>query len=133
MSVEPELAAQAVAAAGDVIITADRTGKITSWNGAAERLFGHSEKEAVGQSLALIVPAEYAPRHVAGFEAAMSSGRLAHGGAVARVEAADASGTRRALGMSLGLLHDEDGQVSGVVAVLRPLAGEIVEFVPAPS
>jgi hypothetical protein len=69
---------------------------------------------------------------VAAFHTAMDSGHLAHGGAVARVEATGKSGARLVLGLSLGLLHGEDGQVTGAVAVLRPLSGAVVEFV-APS
>ena len=34
-----------------------------------------------------VVPAEYRARHVAGLHAAVDSGHLAHGGAVAGVEA----------------------------------------------
>ncbi|MER0240268.1 EAL domain-containing protein [Fulvimarina sp. MAC8] len=40
----------------DAIITADHENRIISWNAAAERMFGHSRSEAVGQSLDLIVP-----------------------------------------------------------------------------
>jgi PAS domain S-box-containing protein len=129
VSLEPELAAHAVAAAGDAIVTLDRGAKVTSWNRAAENLFGFSREDAVAQGLALIIPAEYRARHVAAFHAAMDSGHLAHGGAVARVEATGKSGARLILGLSLGLLHDQDGQVIGAVAVLRPLSGAVVEFV----
>jgi PAS domain S-box-containing protein len=129
VSLEPELAALAVESAGDAIVTLDQSAKVTSWNDAAERLLGFSRGDAIEQGLALIIPAEYRPRHVAGFHAAMDSGRLANGGAVARVEAMTASGQRLVLGMSLGLLADEGGGPSGVVAVLRPLGDAIVEFV----
>lgn len=85
MSLAPEPAARAVAAAGDAIVTVDRGWTITSWNRAAEQLFGFSHQDAVGQILAPIIRAEPRPRHVAAFHAAMDSGHLAHGGAVARV------------------------------------------------
>ena len=128
MSLTPELAARAVAAVGDAIITVDRGGTITSWNAAAERLFGFSRQDAVGRTLFLIIPAEHRARHVAAFRAAMDTGHLAHGGAVARVEASGKSGDLLTLGLSLGLLRDTDGQVTGAVGVLRPLSYAI-EFV----
>lgn len=131
--VEHSLAARALAAAGDAIITVDTAGRITSWNEAARRLLGYSPQDAIGQTLALIIPPEHRPRHMAGFHAAIDSGRLAHSGAVARVEAATASGTRLALGLSLGLLPPEDGKPVGVVAVLRPLGEAVAEFVNALS
>jgi PAS domain S-box-containing protein len=131
LNLDPKLAALAVAAAGDAVVTLDRTAKVTSWNGAAERLLGFSQEDAFEHGLVLIIPAEYRARHVAAFHAAMDSGHLAQGGAVARVEAVTGSGERMVLGMSLGLLPGEDSQSSGVVAVLRPLGDAAVEFVPA--
>ncbi len=117
-------------------MTLDSAAKVSSWNEAAERLLGYSREDAMEHGLALIIPAEYRAQHVVGFHKAMDSGKLAHGGAVARVEARTASGERLVLGMSLGLLPGADGKPDGkpggVVAVLRPLAGPAVEFVPAP-
>jgi PAS domain S-box-containing protein len=132
VSLDPTLAANAVTAADDAIVTLDHSAKVTSWNRAAQELLGFSPEDAMEHGLVLIVPEEYRARHVAGFHAAMDSGHLAHGGAVARVAALTASGDRIVLGLSLGLLPGQDGQPSGVVGVLRPLGGAPVEFV-APS
>jgi PAS domain S-box-containing protein len=125
------LAAGALEAAADAIVTIDAGGKVTSWNSAAEALLGFGRADAEENGLALIIPPEYRARHVAAFHAAMDSGRLAHGGAVARIEAVTASGTRLALGLSLGLIVAADGKPDGAVAVLRPLGPAAVEFVPS--
>lgn len=42
----------------DAIVSRDLSGIIASWNGAAERMFGYTEHEAIGQSIFLIVPAD---------------------------------------------------------------------------
>jgi PAS domain S-box-containing protein len=46
----------AVEYSNDAIITKSLDGTITSWNPAAERVFGYSADEAVGKSIELIVP-----------------------------------------------------------------------------
>jgi PAS domain S-box-containing protein len=50
--------ASIVTSADDAIISTDSSGTIVSWNRAAERIFGYSEVEAIGQSMLLIVPPE---------------------------------------------------------------------------
>ena len=45
-----------VESATDAIMGATLDGVITSWNEGAERLYGYTAEEAVGQPLALIVP-----------------------------------------------------------------------------
>ena len=42
----------------DAIISKTLDGVISTWNPAAQRLFGYSEAEAVGQSIEIIIPAE---------------------------------------------------------------------------
>ena len=42
-----------VSAVGDAVVVSDANGDITLWNKAAERLFGYTEAEALGQSLDL--------------------------------------------------------------------------------
>ena len=60
--------------ATDAIITADSSGDIAAWNPAAERLFGYSEAEAIGQSITLIVPERFHEAHLEGIS------RVAGGG-----------------------------------------------------
>jgi PAS domain S-box-containing protein len=45
-----------LAATGSAGITFDRAGKIRSWNGAAERMFGFDAEKAVGMSMDAIMP-----------------------------------------------------------------------------
>ncbi len=48
----------AVESSDDAIITKSLDGVITSWNRAAQQLFGFTSQEAIGQSIDIIVPAE---------------------------------------------------------------------------
>jgi PAS domain S-box-containing protein len=47
-----------VESSDDAIISKDLDGVILSWNAGAQRIFGFTEAEAVGQSIAIIIPSE---------------------------------------------------------------------------
>jgi PAS domain S-box-containing protein len=47
-----------VESSDDAIISKDLNGVIRSWNASAQRMFGYTEAEAVGQAIAIIIPPE---------------------------------------------------------------------------
>lgn len=111
--------AQLVAAIGDAIVIADPQGAITLWNPAAERLFGYTASEALGQSLDLIIPERLRARHWQGYDTTMATGTTRYGSELLKVPAVGKDGKAMSIAFTVALLKDGNGAVSGIVAVIR--------------
>jgi PAS domain S-box-containing protein len=55
---DPHHFAEVVRSAHDAVLSKDLEGIVTSWNPAAERLYGYTEAEAVGRHISFLVPAD---------------------------------------------------------------------------
>jgi PAS domain S-box-containing protein len=109
-----------VAAIGDAVVVADADGKIILWNAAAERMFGHSEAEAFGQSLDLITPERLRARHWEGYHHSMASGTTKYGaGEMLRVPAVHKDGSAMSIAFTVAMLFTSEHRVSAIVAVIR--------------
>lgn len=115
--------------APDAIVYADRTGAIRFWNRGAERIFGFTAEEAIGQSLDIIIPEGLRARHWTGYEAVMESGhsRYDHGDLLA-VPGLRKDGTRISLEFTIVPFHDEGGRMQGIAAILRDVTKRFEEM-----
>ncbi len=111
--------AQLADAIGDAIVISDAAGDITYWNPAATRMFGYTREEALGQTLDLIIPERLRGRHWEGYQKTMATGQTHYGNDVLRVPAVDKSARALSIAFTVALLHDPQGAVSGIVAVIR--------------
>ncbi|MEI5583266.1 MULTISPECIES: hybrid sensor histidine kinase/response regulator [unclassified Agromyces] len=85
----------------DAIISADHAGRIVSWNPAAARILGHSEADAVGRSLELVIPERYRDQHRAGMARYAATGEAHVIGTTVELSALTASGTEIPVELSL--------------------------------
>ncbi len=110
---------QIVEVVGDAVIAADPGGVIIMWNPAAERLFGFTKAEALGQSLDLIIPEAQRKRHWDGYHKTMETGETRYATDVLRVPALHKNGHRLSVAFTVALLYSDERQVTGIVAVVR--------------
>ena len=104
----------------DALVIADTTGVIRLWNAAAERLFGFTREECIGQSLNLMIPERFRAAHDAGFARAVASGTVRAGTRVLRTRSNHKEeGRRLYVDFTFALLKAPDGQVVGVQALAR--------------
>ena len=108
-----------VAAMADAVMVCDAKGLITLWNPAAERMFGHTEAEALGQSLDMIIPQRQQQRHWDGYHQTMKTGMTKYGHDLLKVPALHKDGHTLSIAFTVSLLHAADGSVSGIAAVVR--------------
>ena len=118
---------QLVQAIGDAVVAADPAGAIIVWSPAAERLFGHTEQEAMGQSLDLIIPQRQRQPHWDGYHKTMATGQTRYGNDVLRVPAVHKDGHTLSIAFTVALMHSPDGQVSAIVAVVRDESARFAE------
>ncbi|RQR33642.1 MULTISPECIES: PAS domain-containing protein [unclassified Burkholderia] len=110
---------QLVNAIGDAVVISDRSGAITMWNPAAERMFGFTPGEALGNSLDLIIPERLRGRHWEGYEKTMATGQTRYGNDVLRVPAVHKDGRALSIAFTVALLYSDERELTGIVAVIR--------------
>ena len=111
------LLAAIVSSSEDAIISKTLNGVITSWNAGAERLFGYSPAEAIGQSMTLIIPTE---RHAEENEILQ---RIRRGERVEHFETVRVAKSGQTIDVSLTIspVRDRRGRVVGASKVGRDI------------
>jgi two-component system sensor kinase FixL len=106
-----------VACSNDPIVAKDLQGIVSSWNDAAERLFGYTAQEMIGRPITVIFP----PDRVA--EEDQILGRVARGELVDRFETErlHRSGRRIPVSVTISPVKDRSGAVIGVSKIIRDL------------
>ena len=118
---------QLVHSAGDAIIVCDAAGAIVLWNKAAERIFGFTEADALGQSLDLIVPVRQRARHWEGYHHTMATAVTKYGADLLRVPALHKDGHTLSIAFTVSMLMGDDGKVSGIAAIVRDESARFAE------
>ncbi|HEV2396931.1 MAG TPA: PAS domain S-box protein [Candidatus Sulfotelmatobacter sp.] len=109
-----------VESSDDAIVSKDLDGIITSWNKAAERIFGYTANEAIGQSITLIIPPDRKDEEK-GILARISRGeRIEHFETVRQRK----DGTRFHVSVTISPVRGLSGQVIGASKVARDITAQ---------
>jgi PAS domain S-box-containing protein len=103
----------------EAIIYADRDGLIRLWNQGAKAMFGYEDKEAIGQSLDLIIPERLRSRHWQGYRHVMETGVTRYGSETLAVPAIRKDGQRLSIEFIIVLMQDTNGNPIGTAALIR--------------
>jgi PAS domain S-box-containing protein len=101
----------------DAIITKDLNGVITSWNPSAERIFGYTAEEAIGQPVTMLIPADRVDEEPAILERIRRGERTDHYETVRRRK----DGTLLNISLTVSPLVDGHGNVVGASKIARDI------------
>jgi PAS domain S-box-containing protein len=101
----------------DAIVSKNLSGIISSWNKSAERLFGYSAKEAIGQHITLIIPREHWDEEVMILEQLKRGERVDHFETVRMRK----DGTTLEVSLTISPVKDSSGRVVGASKVARDI------------
>ena len=109
------LLAAIVDSSDDAIISKSLDGVITSWNAGAERLFGYTAKEAIGQHISLIIPANRRDEETTILE------RIRRGEPIDHFDTVRArkDGTTLDISLTISPVRDAAGKIVGASKIAR--------------
>ena len=113
----------------DAIVASDKDGIIRFWNPGAERIFGYTSADAIGQSLDIIIPERLRARHWLGYRQVMATGESRYGhGDILAVPGIRKDGGRISLEFTIVPLRNEAGQTIGMAALMRDVTVRFEEM-----
>lgn len=115
------LLASIIESSDDAIVSKDLNGIITSWNAAAERLFGYKPEEIIGKSILTLIPPERQSEEPRIIERIRSGQRIDHYETVRRRK----DGSLFDISVTVSPLRDGTGQIVGASKIARDITERI--------
>jgi PAS domain S-box-containing protein len=109
-----------VESSDDAIVSKDLNGIVTSWNRAAERIFGYKAEEIVGQSITLIIPPELHDDEPRILQRIQSGQKIDHFQTVRLTK----DGRRIDVALTISPVKDREGRIIGAAKIARDIAGQ---------
>jgi PAS domain S-box-containing protein len=106
-----------VASSDDAIISKDLNGVITSWNKAAEQMFGYSESEAIGRQITMLIPPELQSEELTIISRIRRGEPIEHYETIRRCK----DGTLLDISLSVSPIKDARGKIIGASKIARDI------------
>jgi len=106
-----------VSSSNEVILSKDRNAIITSWNPAAERLYGYRADEAIGQPISILIPPDRAGEEREILERALRGERIAS----YETQRVAKGGRRVLVSLTVSPVVEPTGEISGASMIARDL------------
>ena len=101
----------------DAIISKNLDAVITSWNSAAKRILGYTEKEAIGQPIAILIPPELQDEENQILEKLRAGGRIEHYETIRVTK----TGQRINVSLCISPIKDLTGKIVGFSKIARDI------------
>jgi len=113
------LLASIVDSSDDAIVSKTLEGVITSWNAGAERLFGYTSKEAIGQHISIIIPLDRRDEETSILAKLRQGERIDHFDTI-RVRK---DGSKLEISLTISPVRDASGKIIGASKIARDISG----------
>jgi PAS domain S-box-containing protein len=114
--------AAVVASSDDAIVTKDLDGVVQSWNPAAERLFGFTAEEMIGQSIRKIIPRERLSEEDDVLRRVRAGDPVDHFETIRQRK----DGGRVPISLTVSPIRDLDGEVIGASKIARDISDRVL-------
>jgi PAS domain S-box-containing protein len=101
----------------DAIVSKDLNGNITSWNQAAEQLFGYTAEEAIGKPVTLLIPPERHEEEPEILERIRRGARIEHYETIRRRK----DGSLLDISLTVSPIRDAQGNIVGAAKIARDI------------
>lgn len=115
------LLAAIVESSDDAIISKDVNGIVTSWNKGAERMFGYSSEEMVGQPIAIIAAPDRIDEMPRILERVKQGERIDHYETIRKAK----DGRLVNISLTVSPIHDDEGRIVGASKIAREITEQI--------
>jgi PAS domain S-box-containing protein len=101
----------------DAIVSKDLNGRIVTWNAGAERLFGYSEQEVIGQPITLIIPHSHLNEETMILQRIRNGERIDHYETVRQAK----NGSLLDISLTVSPIRDGLGNIVGASKIARDI------------